>query len=496
MFKKFLFLAILALFAPSVWAQTTAVTATVTDAGGVVWKNGSYSFTFLPSPLNPTANYFQNGVPFNKFQVISGNLDATGTVSAVAIPDNLTISPGGSQWKIQFCPLATATNGCYNISMTITGATQNITSSVNPPAIIVNMTNPPPGGSSAYTDGEIFGARVGSFYFNLTDNTPHFCQLPVCTWVPVAGSFTGTIAAGQIGYGGGPNVLTSSPNFLFDAVNNTQTIQNSTGGNGLVLVNPTAANNVLAQPSPILLLRGHSWNGAASVNNDCTLQNQPVNGTNAGQRLTITCVLANTQVDMSADTVTTGALTANGLITTDALDGIVYSGGVTTSISGNLNSAPSILQSAFWNGAANVFSQTKFQDLIGVGATPTTTTQISNTGAFNWAGINLVGALATGKPVSSNGTAAVLSGTGACGTITTQVGGSWAGSAKCTAATAASTLTITFVTTQPNGYVCNVYDETTRANLFQQTSHTTTACVLTATSVTQNDVFVFSAIGF
>jgi hypothetical protein len=99
-------------------------------------------------------------------------------------------------------------------------------------------------------------------------------------------------------------------------------------------------------------------------------------------------------------------------------------------------------------------------------------------------------------PLQSIGSGATLTGTGACATITTQSGGAWAGSAKCTAATAASTLTITFATTMPNGYVCNVQDETTRANLFEQTSHSATTCVLTITSVTQNDVFVFSGIGF
>jgi hypothetical protein len=55
---------------------------------------------------------------------------------------------------------------------------------------------------------------------------------------------------------------------------------------------------------------------------------------------------------------------------------------------------------------------------------------------------------------------------------------------------AASTLTITPGTTAPNGRVCYVQDQATRANLLQQTSNTTTSCTLTATSITQNDVFV------
>lgn len=99
-------------------------------------------------------------------------------------------------------------------------------------------------------------------------------------------------------------------------------------------------------------------------------------------------------------------------------------------------------------------------------------------------------------PPVAGGTAAGLTGTGACATFSTQSGGSWAGRATCTAATAASTLTITPGTTAPNGWMCNVQDQTTRANLLQQTSTNTTTCTLTATSVTQNDVFVFTAVAF
>lgn len=101
-----------------------------------------------------------------------------------------------------------------------------------------------------------------------------------------------------------------------------------------------------------------------------------------------------------------------------------------------------------------------------------------------------------GRAFTSSGTAAGLTGTGACATLSTQTGGSSAGRATCTGTTGASTLTITPGITAPNGWVCYVQDQTTRANLLQQTSTTATACTLTATSVTQNDVVVFSAMAF
>lgn len=109
---------------------------------------------------------------------------------------------------------------------------------------------------------------------------------------------------------------------------------------------------------------------------------------------------------------------------------------------------------------------------------------------------NTAGNLSISGPELASGTAAGLTGTGACATITTQAGGSWAGTGKCTGTTGASTLIITPGTTAPNGWNCNVQDITTRANLFQQTADNTTTCTLTVTSVTQNDVFVFEATAF
>lgn len=183
-------------FALSSQAQTTTVSGTITDTSSVVWKNGTYSFTFLPSPSNPTGNYFQNGVAFNRNQIITGSLDGTGSFAGVAVPDNLTIAAQGSQWTTQVCPAATATNGCYRINLTITGASQSITSAVMPPPILVNMQT----GLffAAYNDAEVTGARLGNSYFNLTDGTIHVCTIPVCTWVSV-GQGNNVVFAGNTG---------------------------------------------------------------------------------------------------------------------------------------------------------------------------------------------------------------------------------------------------------------------------------------------------------
>lgn len=276
MFKKIALVLLVLGIGPHVWAQTTSVSGTVTDAAAVIWRNGTYSFTFLPSPTNPTANYFQNGVPFSKNQVLTGALDNTGSFTSVAVPDNMTIVPAGSNWTLQVCSLATASNGCFRTNLTITGATQNVTSALTPPAIVVDLGNPPPGGPSAYIDGEIFGARVGNFYFNLTDNTAHFCEFPACNWVSIGGTFSGTVSNGQIVYGNGANSLASTPNFLWNQA-----------GQMANLINTTPATAIANQSSPILQLQGSCWNGASATPTIWTFQDVVTAGTNPTDSLTL-----------------------------------------------------------------------------------------------------------------------------------------------------------------------------------------------------------------
>lgn len=92
------------------------------------------------------------------------------------------------------------------------------------------------------------------------------------------------------------------------------------------------------------------------------------------------------------------------------------------------------------------------------------------------------------------GTKFTVAGTGACATTSTTVGGTAVGKFTCTGTTGASTATIT-LPTATNGWRCQADDMTT-ANVLRQTSSTATTCVLTATTVTANDVITFLAMGY
>lgn len=98
-------------------------------------------------------------------------------------------------------------------------------------------------------------------------------------------------------------------------------------------------------------------------------------------------------------------------------------------------------------------------------------------------------------PLVAGGSTPTLSGTGACSTTGSQLGGKWAGSFACTGTTGAATVTITPSGTAPNGWFCTVFDRTA-GTIGPQTGSSTTTCTATFTTVTNNDVLTFQAVSF
>ena len=100
-------------------------------------------------------------------------------------------------------------------------------------------------------------------------------------------------------------------------------------------------------------------------------------------------------------------------------------------------------------------------------------------------------AVFTGAVVSQGTTFAFASGTGACATTSTLVGGAVAGSLVCTGSTGASTITLTLAAV-PHAYTCQGRDVTTPTTVTQTGAVSTTSVTLTLTSVTTSDVVQFS----
>jgi hypothetical protein len=180
---------------------TTAVSATITDADGVAWAQGTYNIEFRPVPNHP-GPYYYNGSSFDTGTTYSGNLDASGAFGPLAIPANTAISPSGSMWIVTVCPAATAV--CYTKNFTITGTSQDLSSGLSPPGIVIRADSPGQPRFTAYTDNEIYGANWGFQYYNLTNKTFRICEQPAtgtgsspqCTW-KVGGNSTSTSSGGS-----------------------------------------------------------------------------------------------------------------------------------------------------------------------------------------------------------------------------------------------------------------------------------------------------------
>jgi hypothetical protein len=184
-----------ALFAAAVaQAQSTTVTSTVTDTGGVVWVGGNYKFTFVGAQ---TVNW--PGGAFNR--VVSGTLDNTGSFS-VSLPSTSTMTGGaGASWTLQVTPITGISQGSITITGIATnGGTQPLT--VTPNAIQIVGASPLP--VAAYADAEIVApVQRGMIYYQVTSATAgtyRQCQ-----------GLTGNACTtwGNVGSGGGGGGITS-----------------------------------------------------------------------------------------------------------------------------------------------------------------------------------------------------------------------------------------------------------------------------------------------
>lgn len=109
-------------------AQSTSVTATITDSDSFTWNNGTYSINLIPNPNGPSAlsQYSWSGgtLAYN----FSGVLNSSGVLS-VSLPSNSTISPGGTTWGFTICP--NAVNGCFTVPVNVTGSSMNLTTTLS-----------------------------------------------------------------------------------------------------------------------------------------------------------------------------------------------------------------------------------------------------------------------------------------------------------------------------------------------------------------------------
>jgi hypothetical protein len=173
------------------YAQTTAVSATVTDSDGTVWKNGTWSINFQPGQgFTGPSQYNINGSPLSaSIYSQTGTLDGSGAL-AVTVYDSTIVNPTGSSWYLTICPNSSVACSIYQFSTS--GATQNIstplTAIINSPRFVAKS------GMYGYNDGEAsLSIATGATYWNVTSSTQR-CYNGT-SWANCAGSTSGTVTS-------------------------------------------------------------------------------------------------------------------------------------------------------------------------------------------------------------------------------------------------------------------------------------------------------------
>lgn len=113
----------------------TTVTATIADISGTPYANGTWSANFV-NPGTPGVTPLINNSPITT--VYAGTMNNAGFFT-VDLPDNVVIGTQsgalGTQWRFAFDSKATLTSPSIStsaVTLTITGATQNISAAVQP----------------------------------------------------------------------------------------------------------------------------------------------------------------------------------------------------------------------------------------------------------------------------------------------------------------------------------------------------------------------------
>jgi hypothetical protein len=171
-------------------AQTSAITATITDSDSQAWAGMKWRVTFVPNPSYPNLNNYviaATGAPINRSiaNPDPGIADGTGTFS-VTVYDNTAIQPAGSSYTFTLCAKTVAP--CSVIpNISVNGATEDLSSTLS--SLVIAPRFAAVSGAYGYNDTEVSPTPLpGGRYFNVTDQTTHEWNGTV--WQTTSGSGT------------------------------------------------------------------------------------------------------------------------------------------------------------------------------------------------------------------------------------------------------------------------------------------------------------------
>src|SRR6267378_2235718 len=176
------------------FAQTTSVSATITDPSGQAWTFGNFAVDWQRPSSNQGLVPKLNGIPIIEHG-LGGSLDNLGHF-VISLSDVLQVLPSGGQWVFTICPFASSQ--CYVISTgnQVTGASVDLSTFLNsgianPSVATVNLPR-------AYKDSEIITPPKGGFYYDITLNCLKFYNGAGFSCVGTGGGGGGGVTPGLI----------------------------------------------------------------------------------------------------------------------------------------------------------------------------------------------------------------------------------------------------------------------------------------------------------
>lgn len=189
----------------------TTVTGTITDTNGLPYSNASVTAEIQPAGTNPAvpppcAGQSSTNCGISGLQ--RSTADVNGTFS-MTLASNAAIIPGGTQWKFTVTitpgippPAGTGSQSCF-ATLTISGASQSVTSSFSACPRLSNTAGGSSGAPSTVIDVKTLGAKADTkFCYGANVTTTNTSQTVGCATASFAAANVGQLEFATDGAGG------------------------------------------------------------------------------------------------------------------------------------------------------------------------------------------------------------------------------------------------------------------------------------------------------
>lgn len=190
--KKYLSLLLPILCSVALKAQTTSISATITDSDSQTWNYGVWKIDFVTNPAYPLESQYKvSGSPVSTSVLHQqGQLSSGGAFSATIYNSSLT-TPAGSLWQITICPQASSACGVYLFASS--GSSMNLTTNLS--AAVKAPRFNAVAGTYGYNDSEaMLTFPVGATYWNSVLACQRLYNVNTASWACNSGGGGGGVS--------------------------------------------------------------------------------------------------------------------------------------------------------------------------------------------------------------------------------------------------------------------------------------------------------------